>query len=151
MNFAGRKETDDQKHTKEFESVVKYMATDLITFSPDQDIQEAIDILLEKKISGAPVLDEHRHLVGILSEKDCLRIILESAYYDMPPESGKVSDYMSHTVTTIMADRDILEVANLFLNSTHRRFPVIDKGRVIGQISRKDILKAAKDIKATTW
>lgn len=51
----------------------------MITFRPDQEINEVIDIIIEKRISGAPVLDENRKLVGIISEKDCLRIIVDQA------------------------------------------------------------------------
>ena len=71
-----------------YESVEKYMVRlkDLITFHPNQDINEVIDIIIAKKISGAPVLDESGILVGIISEKDCLRIIVDQAYHNLPYE-----------------------------------------------------------------
>jgi CBS domain-containing protein len=126
-------------------------AKDLVTFSPDQTIQEVIDIIIEKRISGAPVLDTQRKLVGIISEKDCLRIIVDQAYHNLPIEPKKVSDYMTVNVKTLSSESDVVEAANEFLNTPIRRLPIIEKGVLIGQVSRRDILKASKNISPTTW
>ncbi len=136
-----------------YESIVKYMVKlrDLITFSPDQDINEVIDIIIEKKISGAPVLDDAGKLAGIISEKDCLRIIVDQAYHNLPYNSPKVSDYMTKQVKTLSPDSDVVEAATAFLNTPIRRLPVVDNGTLIGQISRRDILRAAKSINPTQW
>jgi len=108
--------------------------------------------MIEKKISGAPVLNEKRELVGILSEKDCLKVIIESAYHDQPVQGGKVKDYMnSNNIKTISVEKDVLDVANEFLNTNYRRFPVLDKGKLVGQISRRDILKAAQNMGKSNW
>lgn len=151
MNFTPKRAEEPTQQATRYELVTRYMTTEVISFTPDTPIEQAMNTLLHHNISGAPVLDEHRMLVGILSEKDCLRVILESAYYNEPPESGKVADYMSHDVTTISADMDVLDVANYFLNSNFRRFPVVDNGRLVGLVSRRDILRAALKIKSTTW
>jgi predicted transcriptional regulator len=136
-----------------YESVTKYMvgAGNLITFSPDQTIQEVIDIIISKGISGAPVLDKDRKLVGIISEKDCLRIIVDQAYHNLPTSDRKVSDYMTVKVKTLSSGSDVVEAANEFLNSPVRRLPILENGVLIGQVSRRDILKAAKNISQTTW
>lgn len=136
-----------------YDSVLKYMvkASDLVTFKPDQNIFDAIDIMIEKRISGAPVLDENRKLVGILSEKDCLRIIVDQAYHNLPIQSRTVSDYMTAKVKTLSHDSDVVAAANEFLNTPIRRLPIVENGVLIGQVSRRDILRAAKDIKPTTW
>ena len=136
-----------------YESVTQYMvnAGSLITFSPDQTIQEVIDIIINKGISGAPVLDKDRKLVGIISEKDCLRIIVDQAYHNLPTSDRKVSDYMTAKVKTLSSASDVVEAANEFLNSPIRRLPIVDNGVLIGQVSRRDILKAAKNISQTTW
>jgi len=126
-------------------------ASDLITFKPDQSIEEVIDIIIAKGISGAPMLDATRKLVGIISEKDCLRIIVDKAYHDLPSSSRKVSDYMTAKVKTVESSIDIVAAANEFLNSPVRRLPVVENGVLIGQISRRDILRASKNLKATTW
>ncbi len=150
MNFTSRKAEPAPKTAKQYPPVTDYMAKDLITFKPNMDIREAMQIMLEKRISGAPVLDDHHNLVGMLSEKDCLHVIIESNY-DNYPVSGMVRDYMSRSITTIPADTDVLDVANMFLNSQYRRYPVVHNGKLIGQISRRDVMRAAWDLKATTW
>lgn len=152
MNFKPVFETKNP-HAAQYELVQKYMVplNSMITFRPDQGIQEVIAIIIDKKISGAPVLDEQRHLVGIISEKDCLRIIVDQAYHNMPAESRKVSDYMTAKVLTLSPTTNVVEAAIEFLNSAVRRFPIVENGVLIGQVSRRDILKAAQNIKATTW
>lgn len=136
-----------------YESVTKYMVTvgNLITFGPDQTIQEVIDTIIKTGISGAPVLDKDRKLVGIISEKDCLRIIVDQAYHNLPSSDRKVSDYMTAKVKTLTPESDVVQAANEFLNSPIRRLPIVDNGVLIGQVSRRDILKAAKNINQTTW
>ena len=155
MNFRPsliRKEEEATVNQQTFEPITKYMATDLITFNPDQEIIEVINTMLDKSISGAPVLNDNREIVGIISEKDCLRVIIDSAYYNQPISKGKVSDYMTRDITTISIDEDVVHAANMFLSRTVRRFPVVDsQGKLKGQVSRRDILKAAKQLHATTW
>ncbi len=133
------------------DSVRHYMATELIAFHPDQEVSEAIDILLKHKISGAPVLDDHRQLVGILSEKDCLRLLVDHAYYNQPISKGKVADYMSREVMTVSINSSLVDVANAFIRTPYRRFPVVENGKIVGQVSRRDVLRATKDIEVTTW
>jgi signal-transduction protein with cAMP-binding, CBS, and nucleotidyltransferase domain len=97
------------------------------------------------------VLDKDRKLVGIISEKDCLRIIVDQAYHNLPTSDRKVSDYMTVKVKTLSSTSDVVEAANEFLNSPVRRLPILENGVLIGQVSRRDILKAAKNINQTTW
>lgn len=153
MNFTPRKAEDESKTAKliKYEPVTKYMAKDLITFRPEQDIYEAIDLMLKHKISGAPVLDANGKLIGLLSEKDCLRVMISSAYHNEPVGIRCVADYMTVNVATITPDKDVLDVANMFLSSNYRRFPVVENDKLLGQVSRRDILRAAKDLKASTW
>lgn len=121
-------------------TVADIMATGLITFTPEMNIHEAIRTLLDKRISGAPVVDADGGLVGVLSKKDCLRIVFSSRYHD--DLGGPVSDFMSAPVETLDADLDIVSAAQAFISSNFRRFPVIRDGRLVGQVSRYDILKA---------
>lgn len=155
MNFKPKFKSKEELSAEQpkYELVTKYMVSvgDLVTFSPDQTIQAAIDIIIDKKISGAPVLDSTGKLVGMLSEKDCLKIIVDQAYHNLPIESKKVSDYMTAEVKTVSPDSDVVSAANQFLHSPIRRMPVVDNGVLKGQISRRDILRAAKNFKSTTW
>ncbi len=124
------------------EPITKYMATKLITFKPDVDIRIAIATIVKNKISGAPVLNDKGDLIGMLSEKDCIRLIVEGIYNDQPGGTGTVGDFMSTELTTLNADKTILEAAYAFTNAAFRRFPVVDNGKLVGQISRRDILTA---------
>lgn len=122
-------------------TVKDYMAASLVTFTPEMDVMEAIALLLEKGISGAPVVDKLGDIVGILSEKDCLRVALQAGYNQ--ERAGRVSEFMSPKVVTVDADTSIMDVAKMFLESPFKRYPVVDDGnRLVGQISRSDVLKA---------
>lgn len=125
-------------------TVKDFMATDLVTVTPETDIHRAINLLLENRISGAPVVDERGELAGIISKKDCLKVAFNASYYQ--EWGGKVSDYMSVDVKTIEAETNIVEAAELFLKSTYHRFPVMRNGRLVGQISRHDILRAIEEL-----
>ncbi|HEX5169132.1 MAG TPA: CBS domain-containing protein [Cyclobacteriaceae bacterium] len=134
----------------QYETIEKYMVplSNIVTFKPDQPIQEVIATIINKKIAGAPVLDDQNRLVGMISEKDCLRLIVDQAYYNMPAETRKVSDYMTPKVQTLSPKTTILEAAVEFLNSPIRRFPVVENGMIIGQVSRRHILRAAQDLQS---
>lgn len=153
MNFTPRRaESAGTSKSMSFPEVAQYMATDEVTLKPGLTINEAVDVLLNFKVTGVPVLDEERKIVGMITEKDCLRLIVDSAYNNLPYEDKHVSDYMSPVVKTISIDSDILDVANEFLTTNFRKFPVVnDHGRLVGQVSRRDILKAIRDMKNTTW
>lgn len=122
--------------------VRQYMSADLICFSPEMDLARAIDLLLQHRISGAPVVDERKQLMGILSEGDCLKGTLTGSYFE--EATVKVGDVMTRAVDTIDVEADIISVAERFVSSGRRRFPVVDEGRLVGQISRRDILRAVK-------
>ena len=121
-------------------TVRDYMAAYVVTFNPDTDVLEAVNDLLQYRISGAPVVDEQHHIVGIVSEKDCLKAVLSAAYHD---DLGvNVGDIMTHKVETVDAEMSIVELAEKFLAENVRRYPVLEEGRLVGQISRRDILRA---------
>lgn len=117
-----------------------YMATEVVTVSPDMEILRAMELLLERRFSGAPVVDEGGRLVGVLSKKDCLRAALNGSYHQ--EWGGVVADYMSKSVETLDANLDLVSAAERFLASHYRRFPVMEDGRMVGQISRADLLNA---------
>ncbi len=125
-------------------SVKDYMSANTTTFTPEMDIERAIDQLIDKRISSAPVIDKTGDLVGMLTERDCMKIALSSSYYE--EAAGKVSDYMRPVPTTIEADASIAEVASLFSEDIHRRYPVVEDNRLVGEISRRDVLKALRTL-----
>jgi CBS domain-containing protein len=115
------------------------MTRDLITVSADEEITVVLTRLIEHDISGVPVVDGSGALVGILTERDCIDIALEAGYFD--ERGGKISQFMTTPVKTVDVDTAIVEIAQLMCRSSHRRFPVLDGGRLVGLISRRDILK----------
>lgn len=118
------------------------MATNLTTFTPEMEICEAIKFLNTHKISGAPVVDERGSLAGMLSEKDCLKVALQSTYYE-DWVGGVVSEYMTPNVETVPDTASVVDLAEKFLKSTYKRYPVInEEGDLVGQISRSDVLRA---------
>jgi len=121
-----------------------FMATDLVVLSPEMRVHEAMRLFLEKDFSGAPVVDAHGSVVGLLTEHDCIQVIYRASYHKDP--GGSVAEYMATNVETIDADTDLIEVIELFLRSRYRRFPVMDGTRLVGQISRRDILRAVIDL-----
>ena len=123
--------------------VKNYMITRLITLTRDMDVYFAIGLLLKNRISGAPIIDDNNNLVGILSEKDCLRIFENGSFYDMP--GGTVSNFMTDVVSTVKPNSDLFSVADVFLQHNFRRMPVVEGKKLVGQISRRDVLRAIQD------
>ena len=123
-----------------------YMSRKLVTFGPRTNVVEALGVILDKQITGAPVVDEHGHLVGVLSEVDVMRIVIQDSYYD--EGNGIVADYMTTTVDTVDPDTDIYSLAERFMKEHRRRYPVVKDGKLVGQISRRDVLQAAREFLA---
>ena len=119
------------------------MITRLITLTRDMDVYFAIGLLLKNRISGAPVIDDNNNLVGILSGKDCLRIFANGSFYDMP--GGTVSNFMTDVVSTVKPNSDLFSVADVFLQHNFRRMLVVKGKKLVGQISRRDVLRAIQD------
>lgn len=127
--------------------VTDYMVSKLITFSPDDNITNVIDSLLENRITGAPVLNNQNQVVGLIDDKDCLKVLVESAYHNMPITKSKVAHYMTTNMRSISNTDTIVDAANIFLSTYYKRLQVKDEnGKLLGQISRRDILRAIKDL-----
>lgn len=123
-----------------FPVVRDYMVTRLYTLTPEVHILDAVDMLVDRQISGAPVVHEG-HLVGMLTEKDCLRLMTKGDADDDVP-GGTVGDYMVREVKTVPPSMDLYYVAGLFLKHPFRRYPVIEDGVLVGLISRRDVMRA---------
>ena len=133
-------------------SLSAYMAKRIITFHPEQDMWSAIEAMLNMNISGGPVLNDEKEVIGVLSEKDALRLLVDKVYNNHPNEKSMVKEYMTKKVATMDVDKNVFDVARAFLSSNYRRFPVIDKqGKLIGQISRRDLLRASLKLKSALW
>jgi CBS domain-containing protein len=124
--------------------VKDYMARTLVTFKPDTDVLDAVHTLVAKRIAGAPVVDDEGSLVGMLSEFDCMKVVLDASYHGN--SGGPVSDYMTTNTKTVDAQMNIIDLAQEFIETKFRRFPVLDSNRLVGQISRRDVLRALQEI-----
>ena len=149
-SFMGRR-SEEKKDKREAIRVKDYMKRKLITFSPEQSINEVMEIILKQRITGGPVTDDHGNLVGIISDTDVMQVIGDSRYHNMPVADRTVADLMSTHVSTIDSEADIFDAATRFLKTGHRRFPVIENGKLIGQISRMDVIIAATNLKKNHW
>ena len=121
-------------------TVREFMGASLVTFNPGQEIKDAIQTLLDHKLSGSPVVDNRGNMVGYLSEKDCLKVALNAAYNDH--WGGKVADFMTPHVTSVDVDSSMIEIAEMFVNKPFKRLPVVKENRLVGQIHRRDVLRA---------
>src|SRR5574341_526598 len=124
-------------------TVAEFMDHYVQTISPDADIMEAVDFLLEKRVTGALVADAKGELVGILTEYDCLRLLTHGDERQEAPR-GKVRDFMTRQVKSIPPSMDIYYCAGLFMDVPFRRFPVVDNGRIVGAVTRFDLLRAVR-------
>ncbi|MDX5479374.1 MAG: CBS domain-containing protein [Cyclobacteriaceae bacterium] len=131
--------------------VKDHMSTNLIVFRPEDSIDHVLDMLTQRKISGAPVVNGDGQLVGIISEVDCLKEIIKGKYSNTPKFPGKVAEHMTEDVITLSPEMSIFDAAQKFLELKIRRFPVLKDGRLIGQISLSDIIRAFPKLKSTTW
>lgn len=142
----------NQKETVKAAILVSdYMTTSLITFSPEQSILEVMECFAKHPISGGPVLNDKKELVGIVSEADCMKQISESRYFNLPILEKNVASFMATELDTIDASASIFDAAAIFHKNSRRRLPVLNNGKLVGQISRKDIVIAALQLSGQQW
>jgi len=149
-NYMGKR-LKPKKGSDENIRVSDYMTRNLITFREDQTVLEVMEKLIKHRISGAPVVNENFELVGIISEGDCIKQISESRYYNQPMNNVTVEQHMVKDVETINGDLNVFDAAQKFVKSKRRRFPIVENGKLVGQISQKDVLKAALKLKGQSW
>jgi CBS domain-containing protein len=109
-------------------------------------IRDAIDVLIKKGVTGIPVLGANGEILGVLSEEHCLRLIALGDEKFVEPK-GTVAEYFDPTAPQVSPDVDIYYVAGMFLREpTYRRFLVVERGRLVGVVTRKDVLRALRDM-----
>ena len=118
-----------------------FMVTRLVTLRPEMDVHDAIRMLLRRRISGAPVVSGDGEYQGVFSERCSMQVLLDAAYEQLP--SNRVGAFMDREAMTIHPDTQLLSIAQAFLLTNYRRLPVIDDdGQLVGQVSRRDVLRA---------
>jgi len=128
-----------------------HMSTSLVTFKLEDSIDQVLEVLTQRKISGGPVVDESGALIGIISEWDCLAEIIRGKYTNTVRFPAKVKEHMTTDVITVPPDMSLFDAAQKFLEHKIRRFPVIREGHLVGQISLSDVVRAFPKLKHTTW
>lgn len=124
--------------------VKDYMSGDPLAFKPDMDVLDAIHLLLEHEMTGAPVTDQTGRVVGFLSEKDCIKVAVSASYHE--ERGGRVSEFMSRNVITLEPDSSLMEAAEMFVSSPIRCYPVVREGKLVGHLSRRNILRALEKL-----
>ncbi len=118
--------------------VSDFMDRKFTRFNPNLKLSEALNVLIDKRLIAALVVNEQEQPIGILSEKDCLREFLHRGYDRMP--MGAVKDYMHPAPEAVSESMPIEELTELFAGTPHRRWPVVKNGKLTGQITRRDVL-----------
>jgi len=113
-----------------------------LTIGRDANLVQAIELIVEYKLTGLTVTDAAGNAVGILSELDCIKAVLTALYNEGDPEHALVEDAMSTDLSTCSPDDNIVEVAQDMLTTRQRRRPVLEEGRLVGQVSSSNILWA---------
>lgn len=113
------------------------MVRDVIAVHPDTALLEAMKILVEKGISGLPVVEGDMKIVGVISEKDFLRLLMS----DVITKKEQVKNFMSTMVTSFGPKDSVVEICEFFMSHNFRRVPIVDSGKLVGVISRRDIIR----------
>ncbi|MFQ3335427.1 MAG: CBS domain-containing protein [Candidatus Arcticimaribacter sp.] len=149
-SFQGEREP--QKKVKQPTVLVKdIMTTNLVLFTIEQSIHEVMNSLIKNKISGGPVVDDRGKLIGVISEADCMKEISDSRYFNMPILDKTVGHFMTKEVETLPASMTLFDAASKFHDTSRRRFPVLENNKLVGQVSRKDVVIAAINLKSQSW
>lgn len=119
------------------------MSRKVLSFDLSDDVANVVSLLLEHRITGAPVLDADRNVIGFVSEQDCIKEMLNTAFYgDL---TATVGDVMKRDVLTVEPEMPVAQLAEQLIIAKPRVYPVVEAGSLIGIISRSDVLKALFD------
>jgi CBS domain-containing protein len=134
------------EHENTVTTAADVMQRDVFTLTPELSLDDAVSELLRRGFSGAPVVDAHGVLLGVLSEKDCIEFLAAAAFHALP--TGTVDEAMHHAVLTVSPEADLFRMTYLFHENPFRRLPVVDeRGALLGMITRRDLLRALDSIR----
>jgi CBS domain-containing protein len=113
-----------------------------LTIDPEANLVQAVETIVDNKLTGLTVSEGDGTVVGILSELDCIKAVLNAIYNDGNPEHALVKDAMSTDLVSCTPEDNIVEVARSMVDSRQRRRPVLEGGKLVGQVSSSNILWA---------
>jgi CBS domain-containing protein len=130
---------------KSLPKIGEFMDAVVPTLSPETQIMKAVDFLLRHRVTGAPVVDADGTLMGMITETDLLKLVTEGIKGE-PPTDATVAEYMTPDVVTVPPTVDIYYVAGMFLKNKFRRLPVVENGKIVGAITRYDLLRVLRTL-----
>lgn len=123
--------------------VSKIMNRDVVSVNSHTHVYDAMNLLIENRISGLPVVDDENNLIGIISEKDMLGLLVEREI----SKDQLVGDFMTRNVKTFAPEDSIIDISEFFISSHVRRVPIVKEGKLAGVISRADIIKLIVELR----
>jgi CBS-domain-containing membrane protein len=117
------------------------MERDVVTVRPETAVDAAMETVLREAISGLPVVDARGNLVGVVTEKDLLAMVYDKLF-GQAARPKTVADLMTREVMTFEDDASVLEIAECLIRRTFRRVPILHEGRLVGVVSRPDVIRA---------
>ncbi len=127
------------KQMEDTDAVRRIMSASVVRFAPDDPILDAIQAMVDRNVVGGTVIDERGNVVGVLTLKECIDVVYRAAYHDR--WSGTVDEYMNREIESIDANRHIIELPGLIAKAPSPLYPVVEEGRLVGQVTLRDILK----------
>ncbi len=135
-SYQAKLQTPTREH---YPNTGEFMSQSYVPVTPETDIYKAMALLLKHQVTGAPVVDEAHNLVGIVSEKDCLKLAAQDAYQNDLP-GGPVRNFMTKDVVAVTPDTGLNQVADIFIKTPYKKLPVVDHGKLVGVVRRRDVL-----------
>ena len=130
----------------ESDPVQRIMSAVGATVSPEQDVLHAIRTMVERRLQAVPVVDNRGNVVGVLADRDCMKVVFRAAYHQ--EWGGPVREFMDAKAMSIEAGTPLVEVPEFITQHPHALYPVVKNNRLIGQVTRRDIMKALLEFEA---
>ncbi len=129
---------------EEYPCVGAFMSKSFVAVPPEMDVYHAMGILVRERVSGLLVVEARDHLLGIVSEKDLLKLCHRDSYSGNQT-GGPVSAYMTTSLLTLTPDQGLHEAVEIFTKTPYKKLPVLEGGRLVGVVRRRDVLIVIED------